>query len=74
MLIGGRTPGEVWEKALKVFERLEEYGLKVNYNKMIWPSRSVKFLGYQLEGGELSLKKYFQEKKKAVGRLIVLKA
>ena len=73
LLIGGRTPREVWDKALKVFERLEEYGLKVNYNKMIWLSRSVKFLGYQLEGGELSLRKYLQEKKKAVGEISSIK-
>ncbi len=34
VLIGATTPSEIMEKALKVFGRFDEYGLKVNFDKV----------------------------------------
>ena len=52
-----------------VFEVLELYGMKINFKKTIWCSRMVKFLGFMLEGGEISIEEYLQKKQQTLGEI-----
>lgn len=44
MLIGAETLEGLRNRALQVFARFDEYGIKVNYGKMKWVSESIQFL------------------------------
>ena len=67
VLIGAKTPEELMEKALQVFKRFNEYGLKVNFEKVKWMTTKLSFLGWEIEGGEMSLKGYLQKKQEQLG-------
>ena len=69
IIIGGVTLGDVLKVADKVFEILQEYGMKVNYKKTIWCARRVKFLGFYLQEGEISVDEYLQKKREALGTI-----
>ena len=62
IIIGGQTPEDVLEVADNVFQILVEYGMKVNFRKTVWCAAKVKFLGFQLEGGAISVREYLQKK------------
>ena len=69
IIIGGVTPGDVLKVADNVFQILEKYGMKVNYKKTIWCTRRVKFLGFFLQEGEISVDEYLQKKRETLGTI-----
>ena len=58
IIIRGQTLEDVFEVADDVFQILVDYGMKVNFQKTVWCMAKVKFLGFQLEGGAISVKEY----------------
>ena len=69
VLVGAKTPQELKEKAIRVFERFDKYGLKVNFNKVKWSTAKINFLGYEIENGKMSLKTYLKKKMEQLGRV-----
>ena len=69
IIISGVTLGDVLKVADSVFKILDEYGMKVNYKKTIWCTRRVKFLGFFLQEGEISVDEYLQKKREALGTI-----
>ena len=69
VLVGAETPEELYKIALKVFGRFEEYGVKVDFNKIVWISTKITFLVYEIENGKMSLKNYIQKKKEILGEI-----
>lgn len=62
LLIGASTKQELVRKLLCLFERLKEYGFKVNFDKDDLLVTSITFLGVEIEQGHWSLKKYLENK------------
>ena len=69
VLVGAATPVELMTKALKVFEVFNDYGLKVNFDKVKWMSNKLSFLGWEIEGGLMSLRGYLRKKKGQLGKV-----
>ena len=67
VLIGAKTPQELREKALRVFAQFDKYGVKVNYDKVIWFTETVTFLGHEIKDGKWSFESYLSEKMDQVG-------
>ena len=67
VLVGAKTPEELMDKALQVFERFDKYGLKVNFGKVKWMTTKIKFLGYEIEHGKMCLREYFKQKMEQIG-------
>ena len=67
VFIGAETPELLLAKAEQVFQRFADYGVKVNFDKVEWLTPKIKFLGYEIEGGEMSLQNYLKEKAKDIG-------
>ena len=51
VLIGAQTLEELRERALQVFSKFDEFGIKVNYDKVQWASESIQFLGCEVSNG-----------------------
>ena len=51
VLIGAETLEELRERALQVFSKFDEFGIKVNYDKVKWVSESIQFLGCEVSNG-----------------------
>ena len=73
VLVGAESPEELFEKAVEVFRRFNEFGVKVNYDKVVWISDKLTFLGYEIEDGTLSLKKYIKKKMDNIGKVAKIK-
>ena len=73
ILVGAETLEELYKIALKVFGRFEECGVRVNFDKVVWISTKIKFLGYEIENGKMSLKDYIQKKKETLGEIRTIK-
>ena len=69
VLVGAQTPEELLEKATEVFKRFDEFGVKVNFDKVKWMSTKISFLGYEVEDGKMSLKEYILKKGEAIGKV-----
>ena len=68
-LWGAETPEILLGKAIEVFRRFDEFGVKVNYDKVKWISTKISFLGYEVEGGKMTLKDYIQRKREVIGEV-----
>ena len=66
IIVGAQTVEELLQAAIPIFDRLEEYGLKVNYRKVTWCAKRVKFLGFHLEEGQIKIRDYLEGKWKAL--------
>ena len=73
VLIGAETPEELYMVALAVFERFEDYGVKVNFDKVVWISTEIKFLGYEINQGKMGLREYILKKKETLGEVKTVK-
>lgn len=62
ILIGSGSVEELRRKTIRVFSRLEKFGLKVNYSKTKFCTDSVSFLGMDITDGSWSLKGYLDQK------------
>ena len=69
LLVGAETKEGLRQKLRKVFERLQEYGLKVNLEKTKFLNTRVTFLGIELAEGRWSLREYLLRKQAQVGRI-----
>ena len=67
VLLGAETPSQLLEKALEVFRRFDEFGIKVNFEKVKWMTTEISFLGYEISDGTWTLEKYVRRKQKEVG-------
>ena len=67
VLVGSETEEGLLEKAVEVFQRFDQYGIKVNFEKVKWLTTSISFLGYEIRDGKMSLENYLKEKKKSIG-------
>ena len=67
VLVGAETPSELFEKAVEVYRRFNEFGVKVNYDKVKWLTTKLTFLGYEIEDGRLSLREYLMKKRESLG-------
>ncbi len=51
VLVGARTPVELMKKAMEVFKRFNDYGVKVNFDKVKWMAEEITFLEYEIREG-----------------------
>ena len=73
VLVGAETPELLLEKVVEVFRRFDDFGVKVNFDKVEWLSTKIKFLGYEIEDGKMSLSEYLAEKAKDLGPIKTIK-
>ena len=66
VLVGAETPNILFEKAIEILRRFDEFGVKVNFDKVKWITTQISFLGYEVEGGRMTLKNYIQRKKEVI--------
>ena len=69
VFVGAETPEELLEKAEEVFRRFHEFGVKVNFDKVEWLTTKIKFLGYEIENGQMTLNEYLIEKARDIGEV-----
>ena len=65
--MGAETPELLLSKAVEVFRRFDEFGVKVNFDKVKWLTSSISFLGYEIRDGRMSLESFLQKKQRDVG-------
>ena len=46
VLLGAEIASELFEKAIEIYHRFNEFGVKVNYDKVKWLTTNITFLGY----------------------------
>ena len=73
VLVGAETPRELFEKAVEVYRRFNNFGVKVNYDKVKWLTTKMTFLGYEIENGHLNLREYIKKKKESLGNVRAIK-
>ncbi len=69
VLVGARTPVELMEKAMEVFRRFDDYGVKVNFDKVKWMTEEITFLGYEIREGTWTYERFLREKMEEVGQV-----
>ena len=69
VLVGAETPRELFQKAVVVYRRFNDFGVKVNYAKVKWLTTKMTFLGYEIENGHLNLREYIKKKKESLGNV-----
>lgn len=52
VLTGSTSLEELRSIALQVFQRFDEYGIKINFEKVEWVSTTIQFLGYEISNGQ----------------------
>ena len=67
VLVGAETPELLLSKAIEVFRRFDEFGVKVNFDKVKWLTSSILFLGYEIRDGRMSLESFLKKKQRDVG-------
>jgi len=60
LLVGSADPREHQEVLKEVLRRMEAVGLQTNPDKAQWCQRTVKYLGYEVSQGQVSLREYVQ--------------
>jgi len=61
LLIGSADPGEHLGLIEEVLRRMEQVGLQTNPDKGQWCERTVKFLGFEVSKGQVSLRRYVED-------------
>jgi len=69
LLIGSQGPEEHLEILEEVFRRMETTGLQTNPEKAQWCKSSVRFLGYEVSQGRVSLRRYVEEQCRQLPRV-----
>ena len=73
VLIGVETLEELRSLALQVFERFDEFGIKVNYNQVKWVTEEIEFLGSEISNGYWSHENFLKSKRKELGEIRTIK-
>lgn len=73
MIIEAETLEELRERVLQVFARFDEYGTKVNYEKVKWVSETIQFLGCGISSGYWSHKNSLKKTLAELGRFQTIK-
>ena len=73
VLIGAATLEELKRIAHQVFARFDEFGIKVNYEKVKWVSDEIQFLGSEISNGRLSHERFLKTRRKELGRIETIK-
>ena len=73
VLVGAETLEELSNRALEVFSRFDEYGIKVNYDKVKWVLESIQFLGCEVRSGQWSHENFLKRKLAELGRVETIK-
>jgi len=61
ILVGGASPEEHLDVLEEVLNRMEASGLQTNPDKAQWCRPSVRFLGFDISQGQISLQRYVEE-------------
>jgi len=61
LLVGSVSPEEHIHVLKEVLRRMEERGLQTNPDKAQWCQPQVRFLGYDISQGQISLRRYVEE-------------
>ena len=73
VFVAAETLEELCNWALQVFTRFDEYGIKVNYEKVKWVSESIKFLGCEVSSGQWSHEKFLKRTLPELGGVDTIK-
>ena len=73
VLIGAETLEELRERALQVFSKFDEFGIKVNYDRVKWVSESIQFLGCEVSNSYWSHENFLKRKLAELGRIETIK-
>ena len=73
VLIGAKKLEDLRERALQVFAGFDEYGIKVNYDRVKWMSESIQFLRCEVSDGQWSHKKFLRKKLAVLGGIETIK-
>ena len=63
VLIGAASLEDLRRIAHQVFQRFDEYGIKVNYDKVKWVSTEIQFLGCEISNGQWSHESFLRKKR-----------
>ena len=64
---------ELRSLALQVFARFDEFGIKVNYDKVKWVTEEIEFLGSEISSGYWSHENFLKRKRKELGEIRTIK-
>ena len=73
VLVGAETPEILLQRADEVFFRFNEYGVKVNFDKVKWLADEISFLGYEIKNGRMTQKKYLEKRMEEIGLVTSIK-
>ena len=73
VLIGAKSIGELRMIAHQVFVRFDEFGIKVNYEKVKWVSETIQFLGCGVSNGQWSHENFLKQKLAEMGEVRTIK-
>ena len=73
VLVGAETPEILLQRADEVFFRFNEYGVKVNFDKVKWLTDEISFLGYEIKNGKMTQKKYLEKRMAEIGEVSSIK-
>ena len=73
VLVGAETLEELRSLALQVFARFDEFGIKVNYDKVKWVTKEIEFLGREISNGYRSHENFLKRKRKELGEIRTIK-
>ena len=73
VLVGAEAPEILLQKAESVFKRFEDFGVKVNYDKVVWLTDEITFLGYEIKHGKMTQKKYLEKRMNEIGVVTSIK-
>ena len=71
--MGAETPKILLQRADEVFFQFNEYGVKVNFDKVKWLIDEISFLGYDIKNGKMTQKKYLEKTMKEIGEVSSIK-
>ncbi len=60
-------------KAMEVFRRFNDYGVKVNFDKVKWMAEEITFLGYEIREGTWTYERFIREKMDNIGQTKTMK-
>ena len=73
VLIGAESVEESQSISHQVFVHFDEYGIKVNYDKVQWGSETIQFLWCQMSNGHWSHENFLKKKLAELGEVCTIK-
>ena len=73
VLIEAESVEELRLIAHQIFTRFDEFGIKVNYDKVKWVSETIEFLGCEVSNGQWSHENFLKQKMAEMGEVRTIK-